>query len=90
MQAVWPDAFVTADSLVQCTLELRRALGDRSQQLLRTVPRRGYLFTAEVIQREAKPDHFPTTDLFDDLEDDFELSSATRITAAVIFIRQAF
>jgi len=25
MQAVWPDAFVTDDSLVQCTLELRRA-----------------------------------------------------------------
>ena len=47
MQAVWPDAFVTDDSLVQCTLELRRALDDRSQQLLKTVPRRGYLFTAE-------------------------------------------
>ena len=27
MQAVWPDSFVTDDSLVQCTLELRRALG---------------------------------------------------------------
>ena len=25
MQAVWPDSFVTDDSLVQCTLELRRA-----------------------------------------------------------------
>jgi predicted ATPase/DNA-binding winged helix-turn-helix (wHTH) protein len=60
MQAVWPDAFVTDDSLVQCTLELRRALDDRSQQLLRTVPRRGYLFTAEVTQRPTKPDPFPT------------------------------
>ena len=48
MQAVWPDAFVTDDSLVLCTLELRRALDDRSKQLLKTVPRRGYLFTAEV------------------------------------------
>ena len=65
MQAVWPDAFVTDDSLVQCTLELRRALGDRSQQLLKTVPRRGHLFTAEVTRRAAKPDHFPTTDSFD-------------------------
>ena len=58
MQAVWPDAFVTDDSLVQCTLELRRALDDRSQQLLKTVPRRGYLFTAAVIQRPAKPRSF--------------------------------
>ena len=75
MQAVWPDAFVTDDSLVQCTLELRRALDDRSQQLLKTVPRRGYLFTAEVIQRTTKPDPFPITDAFD-LTDGRELSSA--------------
>ncbi len=54
MEAVWPDAFVTDDSLVQGTLELRRALDDRSQQLLKTVPRRGYLFAAEVTQRAQK------------------------------------
>ena len=58
MQAVWPDAFVTDDSLVQCTLELRRALDDRAQQFLKTVPRRGYLFTATVTQRP-KADHLP-------------------------------
>ncbi len=50
MEAVWPGSFVTDDSLVQCALELRRALDDRRQQLFKTVPRRGYLFTAEVIQ----------------------------------------
>jgi predicted ATPase/DNA-binding winged helix-turn-helix (wHTH) protein len=55
VQAVWPGAFVTDDSLVQCTLELRRALDDRSQQLLKTVPRRGYLFTTAVVQE--RPDH---------------------------------
>ncbi len=58
MQAVWPDSFVTDDSLVQCMLELRRALDDRAQVLLKTVPRRGYLFTSEVIQRSAKPERF--------------------------------
>src|SRR6476659_9540877 len=61
MQAVWPDAFVTDDSLVQCTLELRRALDDRNQQLLKTVPRRGYLFVAEVIQSATKGPHSPAT-----------------------------
>lgn len=75
MQAVWPDAFVTDDSLVQCTLELRRALNDRSQQLLKTVPRRGYLFTAAVIQSLTKPDHLPATDPFE-LPDGRERSSA--------------
>ena len=49
IQAIWPDSFVTDDSLVQCALELRRALGDRDQRLIKTVPRRGYLFAAEVI-----------------------------------------
>ncbi len=58
MQAVWPDAFVTDDSLVQCTLELRRALDDRSQRFLKTVPRRGYLFTAEVMQKSSTDDSF--------------------------------
>jgi predicted ATPase/DNA-binding winged helix-turn-helix (wHTH) protein len=55
MQAVWPNAFVTDDSLVQCTLELRRALDDGRQQLLKTVPRRGYLFAAAVMQQPAEP-----------------------------------
>ena len=59
MQAVWPDAFVTDDSLVQCTVELRRALDDGNQQLLKTVPRRGYLFTAQVIRAESKPQPSP-------------------------------
>ncbi len=75
MRAVWPDSFVTDDSLVQCTLELRRALEDRSQQLFKTVPRRGYLFTAEVIQPAAKPDPVPTANPFD-LSDGRELTSA--------------
>lgn len=64
IQAVWPDAFVTDDSLVQCTVELRRALDDRTQKLLKTVPRRGYLFTAPVVRHPSKADHFPTPGSF--------------------------
>jgi predicted ATPase/DNA-binding winged helix-turn-helix (wHTH) protein len=67
MQAVWPNAFVTDDSLVQCTLELRRALNDGRQQLLKTVPRRGYLFTASVMQQPAASEPSASTgrsDLF--------------------------
>ena len=33
IKAVWPDAFVTDDSLVQCVREVRRALEDHSQQV---------------------------------------------------------
>ncbi len=75
MQAVWPDAFVTDDSLVQCTLELRRALDDRDQKLLKTVPRRGYVFAAEVIQHSKKTEFSPPARVYD-LSDDRALSAA--------------
>jgi pimeloyl-ACP methyl ester carboxylesterase/DNA-binding winged helix-turn-helix (wHTH) protein len=42
MQAVWPGAAVTQDSLVQCIGELRRALYDDQHQTVQTQPRRGY------------------------------------------------
>jgi adenylate cyclase len=46
LAAVWPNVIVTEDSLVQCVAELRRALGDHDQRLIRTVPRRGYRLDA--------------------------------------------
>ncbi len=52
IQAVWPDAFVTDDSLVQCLVELRRALGD-AQEYIKTVPRRGYIFGPVVTSHAA-------------------------------------
>ena len=48
IKALWPDSFVTDDSLVQVLVELRRALGDEGQACIKTVPRRGYVFTASV------------------------------------------
>jgi adenylate cyclase len=41
--AVWPDVTVGDESLTQCISEIRRALDDESQRIIRTVPRRGYL-----------------------------------------------
>ncbi|PTM92802.1 winged helix-turn-helix domain-containing tetratricopeptide repeat protein [Mycoplana dimorpha] len=43
LDAVWPDVTVTEDSLTQCVRDARRVLGNEAQQLLRTVPRRGYV-----------------------------------------------
>lgn len=53
-EAVWPETFVSDDSLVQCAVELRRALDDRDQQILKTLPRRGYLFAASV-EKDSPP-----------------------------------
>src|ERR1019366_8437954 len=52
MRAVWPGIFVTDDSIAQCISEIRRALGDNDQRLLRTLPRRGYRFITSVIAEQ--------------------------------------
>jgi TolB-like protein/DNA-binding winged helix-turn-helix (wHTH) protein/Tfp pilus assembly protein PilF len=48
MDAVWGPAVVTDDSLTQCLIDIRRALGDEGQQAVRTVPRRGFVFELPV------------------------------------------
>ena len=48
IEAVWPDVFVSDNSLAQCMVEIRRALDDDSQQIIRTVARRGYIFATPV------------------------------------------
>lgn len=54
MDAIWPDVTVTDESLSQCVHALRIALGEAGAKLIRTVPRRGYLFD---VPTEAKPQH---------------------------------
>lgn len=44
---------VTADSIIQCVREIRRALGDDNQRFLRTLPRRGSLFAVKVEHGDA-------------------------------------
>jgi pimeloyl-ACP methyl ester carboxylesterase len=46
MAAVWPGVFVTDDALVQCVRDVRRVLGETGRRVVKTVPRRGYMFEA--------------------------------------------
>ncbi|HEY1216244.1 MAG TPA: winged helix-turn-helix domain-containing protein, partial [Bryobacteraceae bacterium] len=46
IDAAWHETAVTDNSLSQCIVQIRRALADDSQQLIRTVARRGYVFAA--------------------------------------------
>jgi TolB-like protein/DNA-binding winged helix-turn-helix (wHTH) protein len=47
MQAVWPDTFVTEDSLTQCIADIRRALRDDTHKVVETLPKRGYRLNAD-------------------------------------------
>src|SRR5688572_19063687 len=51
VKLVWPDTFVSDDSLTHSISVLRRTLGDDTAQpvYIATIPRRGYRFTAPVV-----------------------------------------
>jgi tetratricopeptide (TPR) repeat protein/DNA-binding winged helix-turn-helix (wHTH) protein len=50
LDRIWADTAVTEDALVQCIVDVRRALGDNSREprYVRTVPKRGYRFVGPV------------------------------------------
>src|SRR5580700_7818059 len=54
LHTLWPGVFVGDDSITQCIGDIRRALKDNDQRLLRTLPRRGYRFIAQVITEPGK------------------------------------
>lgn len=45
---VWAGTVVTDESVTQCLIDIRKALGDKSQEIVRTVHRRGYIFELPV------------------------------------------
>jgi len=57
LDALWPDANVTDNALAQAVSELRQILGDdaASPTFIRTIPRRGYRFVAQVETRDRAP-----------------------------------
>lgn len=57
LEVVWGNTVVTDSSLTQCLIDVRKAIGDDSRQLIRTVPRRGYIFEApvEVVDTRSVP-----------------------------------
>ncbi|WP_172976570.1 winged helix-turn-helix domain-containing tetratricopeptide repeat protein [Roseivivax sp. THAF40] len=63
---VWPNVSVTDDSLTQCILDIRRAIGDHDRSILKTVPKRGYVLHGEHLaassfgQSPQDPDRAPT------------------------------
>src|SRR5215813_15556954 len=50
LEAVWPDTHVNPEVVKKYVLEIRKALGDRSDRptFIETFPRRGYQFVAPV------------------------------------------
>jgi class 3 adenylate cyclase len=50
-KTLWPDVFVIDDNITQCIGDIRRALGAAASEYLRTVPKRGYIFSGPKPER---------------------------------------
>ena len=62
IENVWQNVIVTENSLVQCIMEIRQALGDGAQAI-ETVAKRGYLLSASVVEvDQPKPPEAPPAD----------------------------
>lgn len=48
LAAVWPDVVVGEESLTRCVSDIRQVLGEHGPHIIKTLPRRGYLFAAPV------------------------------------------
>jgi TolB-like protein len=48
MRAVWSDVIIADDGITQCIRDIRRALADDAQRIVRTVRQRGYILALEV------------------------------------------
>ena len=48
LEGIWGDKAVTDDSLTHCIIEIRKALDDADREIIRTVPRRGFVFDIPV------------------------------------------
>ena len=47
---VWQHISVTDDSLTQCISDIRRAIGDKDRNIVKTLPKRGYMIVSEAAQ----------------------------------------
>jgi adenylate cyclase len=54
LKAIWPDVTVSDESLTHCVSEVRQALRDVDQAIIKTIPRRGYRFMAPVTRVAAR------------------------------------
>src|SRR3954470_6895299 len=46
--AIWPDVTVSEESLTRCVSDIRLAIGDQAQRVIKTLPKRGYLLEGPV------------------------------------------
>src|ERR1700738_5700899 len=62
LSKIWPDVIVTEDSLTRCISEVRAALEDSGQTMIKTVSKRGYVFAGPVTLLDERAVPLPPAD----------------------------
>jgi len=52
-KAIWPNISVTDESISRCVSDIRKALGDAAHQIVKTIPRRGYILQSDDVRKPA-------------------------------------
>ncbi len=83
MERVWKDTAVTDDVLVQCVMDIRKALGDdsRDPRFVRTIPKAGYRFIGPVEVRQPAAATIVETEETTSVELDYEEESPDALPA---------
>jgi DNA-binding winged helix-turn-helix (wHTH) protein/Tfp pilus assembly protein PilF len=79
LDTIWGDTAVTDDSLTHCLIDIRKAIGDSERSMIRTVPRRGFVFEIPVESVEL-PEHQPRQ------RSSFKLSASGKAAAVLVAI----
>ena len=58
LESIWKGTAVTDDALVQCVMDIRRAIGDDSRRphFIKTLPKVGYRFISPVEEHWSQPE----------------------------------
>src|SRR6516165_8210243 len=51
IKVLWPNVIATDESVTRCVSDVRMALGDSAQRIIKTLPKRGYVLTASVSEQ---------------------------------------
>lgn len=84
LDAVWPGLHINDDGVTQCVREVRRALGDDAQQLVRTMAKRGYFFAARVALAGAETAPTPVSQAAPATLPDLSVRGAPRLSLVVL------
>jgi TolB-like protein/DNA-binding winged helix-turn-helix (wHTH) protein len=83
LEALWSETYVNPEVLRKYILEIRKALGDRpdNPEFIETLPKRGYLFVAPVIDEStAEPPDVPTSHATEEHATEEKVGPATALS----------